>query len=256
MRLAANLTYLFTELPMMERFPAAAAMGFEGVEIPFPYDLSARDLGQAAHAAGLEFVAMAAPPPNWAGGPRGFAAQPGGEGRFRNDFMRALRYGEVLRARHIQVIPGLGTGPEAHATLIANLDWAVRRAPHASILIEPVSSRDLPGAYLDDLDLAVDCIRQIGAPNLGLQFDIWHLHAITGDVLAAWERAAPLVRHVQISGWPGRAEPLPGSAIDYAALLARMRKSGYAGWIAAEYAPARGTRAGLGWMRQLSLQST
>lgn len=255
MRLAANLTYLFTELPMLDRFAAAAEAGFGGVEILFPYDLSARGLGQAAREAGLDFVTMAAPPPNWAGGPRGFAAQPGAEGRFRSDFQRALRYGEVLGTHHIQILPGPAAGPPAHDTLLRNLDWAARRAPHASIVIEPVSGADLPGAFLDSLDLAIDCITRVEAPNLGLQFDCWHLQAITGDLLAAWDRAAPMVRHVQISGWPGRNEPLPGGAIDYDTLLSRMVKTGYSGWIAAEYAPARGTQTGLGWMQEFTRTS-
>lgn len=247
MQLAANISYLFTELPMPARFTAAREAGFAGVEIPFPYDLAARDLHRAAKAEGLAFACMACPPPNWAGGPRGFAAEPGNEARFRSDFVRALRYGEVLESRHIQIMAGFAEGPEARAVLIDNLRWACHRAPHASLLLEPVSPQARPGAFLSDLDLVREVIAEVGAPNLGLQFDVWHVQALTGNVLAAWDRVAPMVRHVQISGYPDRAEPLAGT-IDFAALFQRMKAAHYGGWVAAEYAPARGTLAGLGWM--------
>lgn len=249
LRLAANLTYLFTELPMSARFEAAAEAGFQGVEIPFPYDLSARDLARAARAAGVEFVAMATPPPNWTGGPRGFAARPGGEARFRSDFERALRYAEVLGARRLHILGGLAAGPDSRVVMLENLAWAAARAPHIGLMLEPVSPEALPGVFLDDLDLALALIAEVGAPNLGLQFDCWHIAALTGDLPGAWDRAAPKVRHVQVSGWPDRAEPDAG--IDLPALQARMQGAGYAGWLAAEYAPRRGTVAGLGWMAAL-----
>lgn len=246
-QLAANLSYLFTELPMLARFAAAREAGFAGVEIPFPYDLAAPELRRAAQAEGLHFVAMACPPPNWAGGPRGFPAEPGREARFRSDFVRALRCAEVLKSRHIQIMVGKGEGPEARARLVENLAWACQRAPHGSLLLEPVAREVHPDAFLSDLDLALAVIEEVGAPNLGLQFDVCHIHALTGDVVAAWDRAAHLVRHVQIAGWPGRTEPLAG-VIDFPGLAARVKAGNYAGWVAAEYVPARRTLSGLGWM--------
>ena len=149
---AANLTYLFTELPMQQRFAAARRAGFQGVEILFPYDIAARDLSRAAIAAGLEFVLMNPPPPNWAGGPRGFAAVPGGEERFRRDFDRALRYAQVLRSRHIHVMAGAAEGATARQTYLNNLAWACDRAPHASLTIEPLNPLDMPGYFLADFD--------------------------------------------------------------------------------------------------------
>lgn len=246
-RLAANLTMLFTEIPMLDRFAAAAEAGFKGAEILFPYDIAARDLSRAAIAAGLEIVLINTPPPNWAGGPRGFAAQPGLEDRFRHDFDRALRFAQALRARHIHVMSGVAEGPEARGTLLANLRWAVERAPHASLTIEPINRTDMPGYYLSDFDLAAQIIAEVGAPNLGLQFDAYHAQMIEGDVMATWRRVAPIIRHVQIAGCPGRHEPSTGE-IDYGAFLAALDGAGYRGWVSAEYNPARHTDQGLGWM--------
>lgn len=246
-RLAANLTMLFTELPMLERFAAAAEAGFEGAEILFPYDIAARDLSRAAIAAGLEMVLINTPPPNWAGGPRGFAAQPGMEDRFRHDFDRALRFAQALRARHLHIMAGVAEGDEAEATFEANLAWASARAPQASLTIEPINRVDMPGYFLAGFDLAARVIERVGAPNLGLQFDAYHAQMITGDAIGTWRRMAPLVRHIQIAGCPGRHEPT-GGQIDYPAFFAELDAAGYRGWVSAEYNPAQQTERGLGWL--------
>lgn len=247
-RFAANLTYLFTELPMQQRFAAARKAGFDGVEILFPYDISVKELGQAAQSAGVEFVLMNTPPPNWAGGPRGFAAEPGNEGRFRSDFDRALRYAQALRARHLHVMAGKAEGDAARHTLVANLAWACARAPQSSLTIEPMNRADMPGYFLDSFDLAAEIIAEVGAPNLGLQFDAYQAQMIHGDALDVWERHAALVRHVQIAGCPGRHEPRLGD-IDYAAFFRAVEASGYQGWVGAEYTPLTSTEAGLRWLR-------
>ncbi len=244
---AANLTTLFTELQMKDRFAAAAEAGFKGVEILFPYDIAAADLYRASVKSGLPIVLINAPPPNWAGGPRGFAAMPGLEDRFRRDFERSLRVAQALRARHIHIMCGRAEGPQALETFVSNLSWAAERAPHASLTIEPVNRTDMPGHFLNDYGMAIDIIDRIAVPNLGLQLDTYHAQVITGDMRACWRKVAPLVRHIQIAGHPGRNEPDVGT-LDYPALFAELDEWGYRGWVSAEYAPARTTQSGLGWL--------
>lgn len=247
LRFAANLTMLFTELPILQRFAAAAQAGFTGVEVLFPYDLAAKELLQAARSNGLAFVLLNAPPPSWAGGPRGFAADPALTDRFRSDFDRALRFGRMLGAEHIHIMSGVAEGAAARETLIANLRWAAARAPGTSLTIEPLNRADMPGYFLDDFDLAAEIITAVGAPNLGLQFDSYHAHRITGDVLACWQRHRRLVRHVQIGGAPSRCEPDRGEN-DHAGFLAQLEADGYKEWVSAEYKPTGPTTAGLGWL--------
>lgn len=249
-RFAANITLMFTELPIRDRFAAAAEAGFQGVEILFPYDLAASDLSRAAISAGLEIVLINAPPPNWAGGPRGFAAVPGLEDRFRRDFERSLRVAQALRARNIHVMAGRAEGPEALETYLRNLKWAAERAPHASLTIEPLNRTDMPGYFLNDFDLAIDVIDRIAVPNLGLQLDTYHAQIITGDMRNCWTRVAPLVRHIQIAGFPGRHEPDNG-ILDYPAFFAELDAWGYKGWVGCEYNPARTTNGGLGWLHRM-----
>lgn len=248
-RLAANLTVLFTELPMLERFAAAARAGFRGAEILFPYQFAPADLANAASAAGIEMVLINTPPANWAGGARGFAAQPKNEALFRRDFDRAAGFARAVRARHVHVMAGVADGPQAYQTFRANLEWATKRAPDLGLTIEPICAAVMPGYFLNDFDLAARIIDEVAAPNLGLQFDAYHAHVITGDVLLTWQRHVSITRHVQISGHPGRHEPVGGD-IDYPAFFRALRDAEYDGWISAEYQPAGRTESGLGWIPQ------
>lgn len=247
-RFCANLTYLFTEYPFLERFQAAAEAGFEAVEVLFPYDDPAPDIVRRLHGCGLPLALINTPPPNYTGGARGFAALPGGTDRFQRDFRRVLRYADRLRPQHIHILSGTAEGPEASATYVANLAWAAEQAPDQSLTIEPVNQADVPGYFLSSYDQAVEILAEISAPNLSLQFDAYHAQIITGDALAAWDRFGGQVRHVQVGGVPGRHEPVAGD-IDYPAFFAALDAGGYDGWVSGEYNPAKRTEDGLGWMR-------
>lgn len=247
-RFCANLSWLFTERPMIERIAAARSAGFEGIEILFPYDEPAAQIAEAARLAGLPVVLINCPPPNWTGGERGHAAIPGGEARFEKDFDRALRFARVLNARHLHLMAGEAEGPEARATFVRNLRWATGRAPGQSLTIEPINRTDMPGYFLADFHQALSIVEEVGAPNLRLQFDAYHAQMIHGDVPATWALCAPQVVHVQVAGVPGRREPVKGE-IDYPAFFAALDASGYDGWVSGEYRPAGRTEDGLGWIR-------
>lgn len=250
-RFAANLTVLFTELPLMDRFAAAKEAGFDGVEVLFPYEESAQTMRDQIVLNGLSFVLQNTPPPNWTGGPRGFAAVPGLEDRFRKDFDRALRFADVLKPQVIHVMAGPTDDPAARQTFVANLRWAAERAPDRRLTIEPINRHDMPGYWLADFDLAADVLDEVAAPNLSLQFDAYHAQRITGDVTGTWARHGARAAHVQIAGFPGRHEPA-GGEIDYPAFFDRLDADGYRGWVSAEYSPGTTTQAGLGWLQPRS----
>ncbi|PCD77976.1 hydroxypyruvate isomerase family protein [Pseudothioclava arenosa] len=249
LKFSANLSLLFSELPFMERFAAAKAAGFDAVEVQFPYDGPAQEMRDELVIHVLPLVVINAPPPNYTGGPRGFAAVPGQEARFRSDFRRVLRYAQVLKPLHLHVMAGASDAPEARACFIENLRWACAEAPNHSFLIEPINRGDMPGYFLADYDLAAEVIAEVGAPNLGLQFDFYHAQKITGDAQAAWARHGGATRHVQIAQTPQRSEPDAGE-IDYPAVFAGLKAGGYAGYIGAEYIPAETTEAGIGWLEK------
>ena len=241
MKLAANITTLFTELPVLDRVRAAAEAGFAGVEMQFPYDVQAQDLRDRLVWAKLPMVLFNAPPPNYTGGERGWAAVPGLEDRFRRDVGRALRLAGVLKPERLHLMAG-SDGDEA--TFVANLRWACESHPKQPFTIEVINPRDMPGYFLSDYDLALRVLDAVDAPNLGLQFDTWHAHVLTGDIEATWDRVAPRVTHVQIGAPGDRGEP--DEAI--LAFLKRIEAEGYAGWVGAEYTPRGRTEAGLGWL--------
>lgn len=250
-RFCANISFLWKDLDLPARVHAAQTAEFEAVEILFPYDTPAPELRRALEATGLPLALINCPPPNYTGGNRGFAAVPADRDRFRTDFRRALRYAQSLKAQHLHIMSGVAEGPDAHACLIDNLTWACDHAPEQSLTIEPINPIDMPGYFLNDFDLAADIICAVDAPNLGLQFDAYHAHRITGDVMATWAKHRDLVRHVQFADHPGRHEPGTGE-IDLTAFFAALDADGYDGWASAEYAPAGDTDAGLSWMAKPS----
>lgn len=236
LRFAAPLDHLFTDLPLPDRIAAAKAAGFDAVEIAFPYDGSATETRTALIFAGIELALIHAPPPNWTGGPRGFAAVPGLAERFRRDLDRALRFAGVLKPRHLCLLPGAAEGPAARAVFVENLRWATARAPEMSFLIEPLPPEAAEGWFLTGYAEATDLIAEVEAPNLGLIFDLGHAGRITGDAMACWTACAPLVRHVRIAGAPGDPDPQP--------LLDRLVRDGYRGFVGGGYLPAAPVPAG------------
>ena len=246
-KFAANLTFLFKEYPPHERIEKAALAGFEHVEILNPYELPATDIQRALarHQVGLTLINC--PPPNYTGGAAGFAAQPEQQDRFRRDFKRTMRYAQLLRPQHVHIMAGAAEGHAAHAVFVENLKWAAAEAPGQSLTIEPINRGDMPGYFLCDYEQARAILAEVAAPNLGLQFDVYHAFKITGDALQCWDEMRDLVTHIQIGGIPDRREPEAGK-FDFPAFFVALDAQGYSGFVSAEYNPRKTTEAGLGWL--------
>ncbi|MDX8347170.1 TIM barrel protein [Cognatiyoonia sp. IB215446] len=246
-KFCANLTWLFTELPLLERFEAAKEAGFDAVEVLFPYDVNAQDIVNKLARYELQMALINCPPPNYTGGDQGFAAVPGLEERFRRDFRRSVRYARTLGAGHLHVMAGLAEGEAAEAAFIENLRWAAAEAPQQSLTIEPINNETMPGYFLNDFDLGRRIVETVDAPNLRLQFDTFHAAKITGDVLGTWKAMRDITVHIQVAQMPDRGEPDQGD-IDYPAVFKKLDADGYTGWVAGEYKPRETTAAGLGWL--------
>jgi hydroxypyruvate isomerase len=246
-RFAANLSMMFNEQPLPERFAAARAAGFDLVEVLFPYEANGADLRRILGQTEQRMVLINTPPPSYTESPRGFAAVPGGEDRFRHDFKRALRYAEALEVTHLHVMAGVAEGPDARSTMIENLAWAAAHAPAQSLTIEPINPQDMPGDFLNDFALAAEILDAVDAPNLRLQFDAYHAHRITGDVMGTWADHGHRAAHVQVAAAEGRRAPDATGAINYPAFFARLDADGYAGVVAGEYIPHGRTEDSLNW---------
>jgi hydroxypyruvate isomerase len=252
-RLAANLSMLFTELPFLERFHAAAASGFRGVEYLFPYDAAATDIRARLEQHGLAQVLFNLPAGDWARGERGIAGLPGRVDEFRRGVENALHYARVTGCRRLHAMPGkVPAGVDRERCLSIFVDNLIFAADAAvadgiDILIEPINTRvDIPGYLLDRTDLALALLARADRPNIKLQFDIYHMQIMEGDLARSIERLLPHIGHVQLADNPGRNEPGTGE-IHYDWLLRRIDDLGYTGWIGCEYKPLGSTVAGLSW---------
>lgn len=247
-RFAANVTMLFTEVPMLARPNLAREAGFDGIEVLFPYDHSPQDW--IAALGGMPVALINTPPGNWVAGDRGHAAVPGSEAAFRESFLRAADLAARVGADRLHVMAGAARGEQAEQTYRENLTWAAAQAPAQALTIEPLNTDDMPGYFLNDFDQAARIIDDLALPTLGLQFDLWHAARIHGDAAAVWARHGRLANHVQIAGFPNRAEP-GGGGFDLTGLCSQLDQTEYTGWIAAEYIPARATVHGLAWLAAL-----
>ena len=252
MKIAANVGFLFTELPELARIEAARAAGFDGVELLFPYDLDARAVGRELRASGLPLVQINSPPGKREAGEVGFAAVPGREREFRASIETALQWLSDAGCSQLHVVAGVppaGTdGALMHETYVRNLQWVADLARDVRIMIEPLNTRDVPGYALTTLAQAADVLRDVARPNVGLQFDLYHSQVMGGDLTFRIRKFAPLIRHVQVSGAPARNEPDRGE-VNLAHVLATLADVGYDGWISGEYKPTTHTRDSLEWLR-------
>ncbi len=250
-RLAANLGLLFADRPLLERFGAAAAAGFQAVELQFPYAEAASAVRREVDRHGLTMLGLNTAPGR--PGESGLAAVPGREADFGAQFAQALDYAGAIGASAVHCMAGLvppEQRPAADKVFVANLARAAALAAprNVTLLIEPINSRDRPDYFLTRAEQAADVIARVGQPNVKLQFDFYHLQIMGGDLIRRFERYLPVIGHVQIAAVPSRAEPDEGE-IDYPAVLAAIDRLGYRGWVGAEYRPRGRTEDGLAWAR-------
>ena len=252
---AANLTMLFNEVPFLDRFERAARAGFKAVEFMFPYPYSAADILARLQEHQLQLVLHNLPAGDWDAGERGIACIPGREREFRTGVGQAIEYARVLGARQLNCLVGkTPAGVDAaqvHATLVDNLRYAALQLADAGIklLVEPVNSYDIPGFHLNRSAQTLALLDELGTANAYLQYDIYHMQRMEGELAATIARHLPRIAHIQLADNPGRNEPGTGE-INYPFLFAHLDRIGYQGWIGCEYKPAARTEDGLAWIPQ------
>jgi hydroxypyruvate isomerase len=256
-RFAANLSMLFTELPFLDRFAAAARAGFRAVEFLFPYEHEPQEVRRRLDQHRLLLVLHNLPAGDWAAGERGIACHPDRAAEFRDGVGTALRYARALGVPQLNCLagkrpPGVSE-QQAHDTLVANLAYAARRLREEGVrlLLEPINPHDIPGFFVTRTQQALDLLDQAGGDNLFLQYDLYHAQRTEGELAATLSRHLARIAHVQLADNPGRHEPGTGE-IHWPFVLAHLDRIGYGGWVGCEYKPATTTEAGLGWLEKLS----
>jgi hydroxypyruvate isomerase len=255
-KFAANLSMLFTEHPLLERFERAAAAGFTAAELQFPYDHAADEIKAQLDAHGLQLVLHNLPPGDWAAGERGIACHPDRVAEFRDGVARGIAYAHTLGVGKLNCLAGKAPAGVADETLRRTLVDNLRHAAgelkkaHIKLLIEPINSFDMPGFYVNRTAQALAILDEVGADNAYLQYDLYHAQRMEGELAATVERHLARIAHIQIADNPGRNEPGTGE-INFAFLFRHLDRIGYDGWIGCEYKPASTTEAGLRWRQRL-----
>jgi hydroxypyruvate isomerase len=251
-KLAANLTMMFGEVAFLDRFKAAADAGFEAVEYLFPFDYDAQVLKGQLRDHGLTQVLHNLPAGNWAAGERGIACLPDRVDEFKAGVDKTIAYANALDCDRVNCLAGKLPqsidAATARDTFVHNLAYAAPRLKAAGIklLIEPINTRDIPGFFLTGTRQAVEIIDTVGSDNVFVQYDIYHMQIMEGNLAQTIQSYLPRIAHMQLADEPGRHEPGTGE-IDFDVLLDFIDRAGYSGWIGCEYIPKAGTVEGLQW---------
>jgi hydroxypyruvate isomerase len=252
-KFAANLTLMFNEVDFLERFGAAAQAGFKGVEYLFPYPYEKTQLADQLGKHKLVQALHNLPAGDWGKGERGIACLPDRVAEFQDGVGKAIEYAQALGCKQLNCLAGITPAvgaQKAHETFVANMKFAAEKLSAVGIrlLIEPINTRDIPGFFLCHTKQALDVIAEVGSSNLWLQYDIYHMQIMEGDLAPTIEKNLGRIAHLQLADNPGRHEPGTGE-INYPFLFKFIDQLGYEGWIGCEYKPAASTTAGLGWVK-------
>jgi len=253
-KFAANLTFLFQEHPFLERFAAAKAAGFRYVEYMFPYPYSPEELQAKLKENDLQQVLYNLPAGNWEGGDRGIAAHPDRVEEFREGVKKALEYAPYLGAKQINVLVGKrieGREEDQYETLLENLEYAADALERAglTLLLEPINTYDIPGFFINNTKQALDLFSEVRAPNLKLQYDLYHMQRMEGRLTQTLREDLGFISHIQIADVPGRGQPGTGE-LNYSFLLSELDRIGYQGYVGLEYVPKPDTLGSLGWIKE------
>ncbi|MGB8339269.1 MAG: 2-oxo-tetronate isomerase, partial [Burkholderiales bacterium] len=239
---AANLSFLFNELPFLDRFAAASKAGFKAVEFLFPYEYPAEEIAARLQQNELQNVLFNMQPGDWAAGERGIATLPGREKEFAEGVAKAMAYAKVLACPRVHALAGIAPAGSDRTALrkiyISNLKYAATELAknNLTLLIEPINQHDMPGYFLNTQAEAFAICQEVGAPNIKMQMDVYHMQMMGEDLAANIRRYLPHVAHMQIANVPGRHEPDCGE-INYPQLFELLDELKYAGWIGCEYKP-------------------
>jgi hydroxypyruvate isomerase len=257
-RFAANLGFLWPELPLLGRIVAAARAGFPAIEMHWPYEVAAADVRRACEDHSLQVLGINSAPGSIKDGDFGLGAVPGREDDFQRSIDQALAYCRGCGARAIHAMAG-NVPHELHSlgreVFMRNLQLAADKAEGSGVtlLLEPLNPRDHPRYFYSTVGAAADIIADLGRSHIKLQFDVYHVAVSEGDVLTKLRRYLPIIGHVQIAAVPSRHEPDEGE-IAYGAIFAALDEMGYAGFIGCEYRPRAATQDGLRWTERLGVR--
>ncbi|ACK51202.1 Hydroxypyruvate isomerase [Methylocella silvestris BL2] len=258
LRFAANLTMMFNEWPFLDRFDAAADAGFEAVEYLFPYDFPPDAIAARLERNHLAQALFNLPPGDWAAGERGLAALSGRLKEVQKSVETGLAYAAATGVKRLHLMSGIADRRDAESVEAYRkaVVWSAEKLGRSGVdlLLEPINARNMPGYFLNDFAFAESLIRDLGLPNVKLQFDVYHRQIMQGDVTMALRTLMPIIGYIQIASVPSRHEPHE-EELNYPFLFEEIERLRYDGFIGCEYVPRQGTLEGLGWFAPYAAKS-
>lgn len=257
MKLAANISMMFTELPLLERFGAAKSAGFNAVEIQFPYVESIVEIKEQLKKHELECVLINVPAGDLMEGGEGLASVPGKEAEFAAALVECLSYVTALGVKCVNVLPGRCLDESKNAqyleTFKRNLNTAAGmfKSLGVTVTFEAINTFDMPGFLIHNVEQMLDVIEESECDNIKMQFDVYHMARMEGEDLNNLISCfSHQIGHIQFADVPGRGEPGSGR-LDFNSIFETIENSEYQGWVGAEYKPTKYTKNTLGWMKEI-----
>ena len=256
LKFAANLAMLFREYPLVERFRASRDFGFHMVEIPFPYELQPEQIKQELDSCGQSLWLIDLPVGDFVAGDRGYACNPGKSGEFRNSLDEALHYARILEVENLTCLVGKRMPEYSYntqwSTLVENLRYASRRLEESgrTLLVEMLNNHESPEYFLPQSEVAARLVQEVNCSNCMMQYDLYHMQLMEGNLVQTIEKLLNLIGHIQIANVPGRHQPGLGE-IDYSYVFSELERLNYQGVIGLEYIPDGGTVESLGWLKEM-----
>lgn len=250
LKFCANISWLYKDSPVLERYQRARDDGFEGVEMGWPYEFSTEELAAAKQSAGIEQVLIN----SGCGETLGLASVHDKKDEFRKELEQAITYAQALDCKRVHIMAGRverSERPKAYETYVGNLYWAADRLKQEDMigLIEPINKYDVPGYFLNDSSQAVGVLELVDRPNLKYQLDFYHLQIMNGDLTRNLKNLFPHVGHIQVSQVPTRNQPSFPGEINYPYIFSLLEDLEYDGWIGCEYKPSKSTSETLDWFK-------
>jgi len=253
---AVNLSMLFTEAPLQERFDLAAQAGFKHVEIQFPYELPIETIQEALKRNGQTLELINFPAGDWAAGERGIACNPDRTDEFRQGVALALEYASALGVKRINALSGIQpdgvSDQDAEETFAQNLRYAAQQCEGQGIqlLAEAINTQDIPGFFLNRSEQLFTLKERYQIDALQLQYDVYHMQIMEGNLITTLQQNLGNIGHIQIADVPGRHEPGTGE-INFPNVLSALDEMGYPGVVSLEYIPANDTLSGLTQLKHI-----
>ncbi len=262
MKLCANISLLFNELELVQRFNAAHQHGFNAVEIQFPYECELPALVSAKNNNQLDLALINVGAGDLMAGGEGLAAVKNKRDEFKQALDQCLIYADALQVDCVNILPWRCHNKKHSGhyrdTLLENLDYAADQLHSIGVLatFEAINTIDMPATLIHSTQQMQAVLADMNHNNLAMQYDIYHMARMDEPVaeqlqyLLNSEKTQDRIGHIQFADTPERSQPGTGS-LDFNGLFKTINNSPYQGWLGAEYKPTTSSSDSLDWMEKL-----